>query len=345
MRRSVLLLLLAVLPGSAAAQSSQFGVRGLGFPGRPLSVHALGSAGAFGMFDPESSLNSAAIGAFTAVTAVFTGVQDFRSVENPAGSESVREARFPQVAFAGPIRRLPMVFGLSYSNYMSRDFSLATADTIDLRGVPVPVSDTLSSRGGINDLRFAASYRLGDRWVFGGGIHVLTGSNRLESRRTFSDDSYRPTRQSSEVSYAGAGASLGVIRQFGPSLAIALLARTDGHVNIERDSTRVSRTDLPHSFGLGLRWRPAPRLDLGSQVVYRTWSSANSDVLAAGGPGAENTFEVAFGGEYVSDPRRPYRRPIRFGARYATVPFLLTPGVQPTEFTVSLGTGTRFAQQ
>jgi hypothetical protein len=62
-RYAALFVLLAALPGVADAQSSQFGVRGLGFPGRGLAVRAAGSSGAFGLFDPESSLNPAALGA------------------------------------------------------------------------------------------------------------------------------------------------------------------------------------------------------------------------------------------------------------------------------------------
>lgn len=345
MRRALLCALLAALPTGAAAQSSQFGVRGLGYPGRALSAHATGSAGAFGLFDPESSLNPAALGAVTAVTAVFTGVQDFRSVENPAGSESVRAARFPQVAFVGPVPRFPVVFGLSYSNYASRDFSIATTDTIALRGAPVAVNDTLSSRGGLSDLRFAGSYRVQGRWTFGGALHVITGSNRLESRRSFGDSTYRPSRESAEVSFAGVGASLGMILQLGPAFSVAATARSDGHVNVDRDSVRAGVVDLPYSFGLGVRLQASPRLMLASQALYHTWSGANSDFLAQGAPGAENNFEVALGGEYIGNVRRPFRLPIRFGVRYGTAPFLLQPEEQPTELGISLGTGTRFAQQ
>jgi hypothetical protein len=80
--------------------------------------------------------------------------------------------------------------------------------------------------------------------------------------------------------------------------------------------------------------------------LVRTWSAANSDLLALGGNGSLNTIEVAAGGEYTSDLRRPYRRPIRFGARYARLPFLLAPGgEQGHEFSVSVGSGMRFAQQ
>ncbi|HEX6104729.1 MAG TPA: hypothetical protein VFZ26_04055, partial [Gemmatimonadales bacterium] len=345
MRLALFLAMLAVLPATVHGQSSQFGIRGLGQPGRSLSARAIATGGAFGLFDQESSLNPAALDGTTTVTASFTGVQSFRSVENPAGSESLRESRFPLITFAGPIRRFPMVLGLSYSSYATRDFTLATADTLPIREVLVPVDDTLSSRGGISDLRFAGSYRVAPGWSVGGALHVLTGSNRMTYDRSFADDSYAPVSQRAELSYAGVGASIGTVRQLAPSLAVAAMVRSDGHVSVDRDSARVSRVDLPYTFGLGLRWRVSQGLELGSHGLLRTWSGANSDLLAQGAPGARNTVEVALGGEYVGDPRRPYRRPLRFGARYGTLPFPVLGGSQPKEFGASLGTGVRFAQQ
>jgi hypothetical protein len=340
-----LLFLLTALPGILAAQASQFGVRALGFPGRGLAVRSLASGGGFALFDPESSQNPAALATVAAVTSVFTITQGFRSVENPAGTASVRDTRFPQVAVAGQIGTLPASVGFSFSNYTSRDFTLVTSETIVLRGVPVSVSDTFSSRGGLNDFRLAGAYRLGTRWAIGGGFHIISGSNRLTSRRVFDDPTYLSSRQTSELSYTGVGVSIGVTHQFGPSFGISAMARSDGHVNVDRDSARVGTVDLPYTFGLGLRWRPAAKLEVASRAMARTWSGANSDLLAMGGTGAKNTFEVAAGAEYTSDPRRPYRAPIRFGARYATLPFPLVPGEQAHEFGVSAGSGMRFAQE
>ena len=120
--------------------------------------------------------------------------------------------------------------------------------------------------------------------------------------------------------------------------------RSDGHVNVDQDSARAATVDLPYSFGLGLRWRAGPKLELASQALIRTWSAANSDLLAQGGTGADNTVEVAFGGEFTPDPRHPTRPPIRFGARYGTLPFPLIPGQQPHELGISAGSGLRFAQ-
>jgi hypothetical protein len=343
-RRVLLLLALALVPAAAAAQSSQFGVRGLGMPGRPLGARAFASGGAFAMFDPMSSLNPAALGSLPVLTAGFEALQDFRHTENPAGTASVRETRFPHLAVAGPIGRRPGVVGVSFSSYASRDFTLASADTLALRGVPVPVSDTFASRGGLSDLRAAGAYRLTDAWVVGGAFHVITGCARLTSHRTFADTTYQAARQQSELSYSGVGVSLGLVRNFGQAFSVAATVRSDGHAIVDRDSTRVARVDLPFTFGLGMRWRVRPALELAGLAVARTWSGANSDLLAQGGTGADNTSELAFGGEYTPDPKRPGRRPIRFGARYATLPFPLTPGEQPHEFAVSAGTGLRFAQ-
>jgi hypothetical protein len=335
---------LALWPVTAAAQASQFGVRGLGAPGRSLSARSVASGGALGMFDAESGLNPAALGGLEVMTATFNGAQSFRTADNPAGSESLRSSRFPHIAFGGPVRGSPFTVGLSYSTYANRDFTVASVDTLVLRDVPVPVSDTLSSRGGLSDLRMGAAYKLRDRTVVGAALHVITGSNRMESRRTFSDDQYLPVAQTAELSYGGVGVEIGALQQVGASVWIAASARSDGKVIVDRDSTRVAQVDLPYALGLGLRWKPSPRLDLATSGIFRTWSGASSDLLASGGTGADNTFEAAIGGEYIGDPRRPYRRPIRFGAHYATLPFPLEPGVQPTEFGVSIGSGVRFAQ-
>jgi len=343
-RRLLCLALVALTPATVAAQASQFGVRGLGVPGRPLSTRAAGSSGAFAMFDAESGLNPATIGGLSAMTATFNAIESFRNVENPAGTESLRDTRFPYMFFGGPAQRTPFAVGVSYSNYTNRDFSNATLDTLELRDVLIPVFDTLSSRGGMSDLRIVGSFKPGERSGLGASFHILTGTNRMEQHRTFTDDQYLPVRQSTELSFAGVGVSVGAVHQLGRSLWVGLMARSDGGASVERDSAPAGDIDLPYSVALGLRWKAGAKLDLAGHGIFRSWSGANSDLLALGGAGADNTVEFAIGGEFVGDPRRPNRAPIRFGAHYATLPFLLPPRLQPTEFAASLGSGIRFAQ-
>src|SRR5688572_8067969 len=105
MLRALVIFALAIVPSAVGAQSSQFGVRGLGFPGRGLAVRAIGTGGAFGLFDPESSQNPAALASIVNFTSVFTVTQGFRTVENPAGTASVRDTRFPQLMVVGPVQR------------------------------------------------------------------------------------------------------------------------------------------------------------------------------------------------------------------------------------------------
>lgn len=337
------LALAALAPAPLVAQSSLFGTRGLGIPGRAQSVRALGTGGSFGMFDGGSSENPAALSDITVLTATFTGMQNFRSSSAPSGSVSGRDTRFPQITVAGPVGRRPFSVGASYSTYTDRDFRVATTSEVQLRGVPITSSDTLTSRGGLNDLRLGVAWRGPSAWNVGAAFHLITGSARTELRRGFSDTTYSPVFQTAEISYAGVGVSVGVLHAMGP-ITFAAMARTDGNANVDRDSTRVSRVGLPASFGAGLRYDAGPRLDLAAQGIYRSWSAADAALTAGGGTGAQNTVDLAVGGEYTTDLRRPYRRPIRFGAHYTRLPFPVLAGERPSEFGVALGSGTRFLE-
>lgn len=343
MRRLLLTALFLASPVTLAAQASQFGVRGLGIPGQGISARAMGSAGSFSLFDAESSVNPAAIGQLPDLTAVLTVLQSYRSSENPAGEASGRDTRFPLVMVAGPARGTPLTFAFGFSSYMVRDFSLASTDTLTLRGAEVEVFDTVSSRGGIGDIRFAAAYRLRPATVVGAAFHALTGSNRLRFDRTFDDASYSPIEQRAELSYAGIGVSAGVLQQAGARLTVAGIARLDTRARVELDSAAAYDVDLPSTFGLGLRWRPRPRVEIAAQGIMATWSVANDDLLEQDGTGAESTVDLSAGVQYVTEPGTPSRWPIRGGVRYRTLPFPIVPGEQPGEFTVAAGTGRRFA--
>ncbi len=342
MRRLLWLVPLVGLPTAVTAQSSEFGTRGLGLPGRALSVRALGTSGSFALFDSTSSANPASIGAVPALTATFTLLQNFRSSQAPGQSVTGRDTRFPQIGVFGPVGRRPFTVGLTYSTYTDRDFSVATTSDLLLRGVPVTSYDTLTSRGGLNDLRLATAYRGLAGWQFGIGFHIITGSARTDLRRSFSDSGFTPVHQRAEISYVGFGLSGGVIHAIGDHLGIALAARTDGTARVDRDSTRVNRIGLPNTWGAALRWTPSSRLSLAAEGSYRTWSEADAALVAGGGTGAQSTKGFSLGGVYVTDARRPSRRPIRFGVHYAQLPFPLVAGDRPSELGLALGSGIHF---
>ncbi|HEU4569024.1 MAG TPA: hypothetical protein VFS07_00440 [Gemmatimonadales bacterium] len=346
MRRAFVLAgLLALGAVPAAAQSSQFGVRGLGFPNTPAGARSRAMGDAFGLFDPESGENPAALAYLTELTASFSLLNDRRTVENPAGDASLRSMRFPFFQVASAFRNVPLSVGIGASTYAARDFAVSFRDTVDVRGVPTETLDTLRASGGITDLRGAVVWRIDPRTALGGTVHLFTGVSRTDRSRYFQDSGYVSIHERAEVSASGSGFDLGLIKRLGARVTFAAVARSDGQVEIQRDSIAGSayRVDLPISLAAGLLWRAGPRLALAAQGRFIGWSSADAALSGAGGTGARDVWQFGVGGEYLRDGERPERWPIRFGVRHAGLPFPLLAGGAPSETAVSAGTGIRFA--
>jgi len=341
----VLGLVVMGLPALGWSQSSQFGIRGLGLPGRHLSSRATGMGGSIGLFDPASVQAVAPVTKLEGLTVGLETMQEWRETTNPGGTGSIRNNRFPAFRIGGPIRRVRTWLSASASTYTNNDFGVATNDTILIRGEPVPVVDTLVGLGGLNDLSLGAGYMINRRWAVGGAIHLITGSTRNRVRRVFQDSLglYQSFRDSTEISFDGVGFSLSVLGDLSRTLSVALLLRSDGNANVTVDSTEAGEVDLPFTVSAGLMWSPSRLLTIGGHGTYQTWSAINSDLLQAGGLGASNSYQVSAGAEW-GWRGSPTALPLRFGVRYGTLPFSLVPGSQPTEIAVSLGTGVRFAQ-
>ncbi len=332
-----------IVAAPLAAQSSQFGVRGLGLPGRGLSAASLGTEGADGLFDPRSSRNPAALGLLHAPSLVFTSLQGWQTSENPGGSGSTRAQRFPLVMVGGPIPKTPVGIALSYSSYALRDYTIVSEGTDSPRGVPVGVTDSLGSIGGVNDLRLALSWSPNPRISIGAGAHLLTGSNRVFANRAWADTNYRPVRQSAELTYAGFGLSAGVVLQPTSRLLIAGTIRHDGSLDVQRDSAASGSIDLPWTLAGAARFLVTNRLAISGQVNTSNWSVANDGITTFGGIGARNTVDVSAGLEWIRNVRHPERLPLRVGIRRAELPFLITQGSQPRELGIAIGTAVRFA--
>lgn len=344
--RAITLFLTGLLAVAAplAGQSSQFGVRGLGLPGRGLSVGAIGQAGSSALFDGRSSRNPAALGLMTGTAMVITSTQAWRISNNPGGSGSTREHRFPHLLIGGPIPGSPLSLALSYSSYAVRDYTLVTTGFDAPRGVPVGVTDSIGSTGGLNDLRAGVAWTISPALIIGGGVHLITGSNRIFSVRAWEDTSYLPIRQTAELSYTGAGVSAGIVFHPTANLHVAGTIRRDGSLDVQRDSADIGNLDLPWTLSAAARYRLADRLAVSASITTQDWATADASLVDFGGVAARNTIEVAGGVELVRNIRRPEHLPIRIGVRHAQLPFLLVQGSQPREWTVTAGTGLRFAR-
>ena len=75
------------------------------------------------------------------------------------------------------------------------------------------------------------------------------GNVAVPFNRAFADTTFQRATQQTELSFAGVGAEVGVIRNFGPGFSVAATARSDGHASVDRDSTPAGTIDLPYSFG------------------------------------------------------------------------------------------------
>jgi hypothetical protein len=343
-RRTILLAALLAVPVVAGAQSSQFGIRGLGIPTRPISARAAGTGGSFALFEAESGTNPAAITGAPALQATFNVLPNTRTSSNPAGEGSARTVRFPYVAIMNRIKNTNIYISAGAGTYTDRDYSVTSSDTTIIDGQPVGYDDKLTSKGGVADIRLAAGYRPSAKWAVGLGLHFITGSSRMELRRDFSDSTLSEVFQRSEISYDAIGISAGSLYRLTPKLLLAGMFRVDGRADVDQDSSDAFKVDLPWSVTAGAQYTLSRRATLAVMGEYTSWSVAHDDLLAVGGVGAEDTWRAAAGAELVTSEATPTKFPLRLGVRAGTLPFPLAPGVQATEFGASAGTGLRIAK-
>src|SRR3989449_6313220 len=320
-------MLACCVAGPARAQDSQFGIKGLGTPGRMEGVRVRSTAGAFAPFDPISALADAALSDVGRLTAWTLSSTAYRHLSPGGADATLRTPRFPQMGLSGPIGH-GIILGGGFATYLDRSYQLATQDTVLVRGVPQPVTDLLSSDGGVVDLRVAASARAWGRLWLGLGLHLLTGSTRLRAVREFTNTTYSTAAQTEDVNYDGAGISASAIGLLGPTLRVAAFARSDSRLRARLAGAEIARNDLPVTVGGAVAWQPGSATRVAATVVYQSWSDA--------GQYAHNTTNWAVGAELGNG------LPLRLGARSGRLPFSPA-GAAPREWGASVGTGLRLA--
>ena len=146
-----------------------------------------------------------------------------------------------------------------------------------------------------------------------------TGSG---SRRTFADPAYQVAHGAPSSHTPASASSLGVVRNFGPAFSVArdraLRRQGQRRPRLHARGTRwTCRT--PSDFGHPLAGQ-RPSSSLRARSIVRTWSGANSDLLAQGGTGAEQhgrglaRRRVHAGPAPADAASAPVRRPLRHAA-------------------------------
>jgi hypothetical protein len=270
----VLTLLAAVGPsGGLAAQDSQFGIRGLGTPGKWESVRARTTGGAFAPFDAFSPLTDAVLADVRRMSASMTSGASWRSVDASGTQSSLRATRFPAMVIAGPVTRR-IVVGGGFSTYLDRSFGVVIQDTIDLRGVQQPVTDEITSDGAISDLRIAVAARLHSRLALGLGLHRITGSTRVIAKRSFADTlNYRTSTARDDVAYGATGGSASLLFDVTSDVRVAGWFRSDSKLRADVGGHTVAQNDLPLMYGAGVQWRAGARATVAGNVAWRSWGA------------------------------------------------------------------------
>jgi len=333
------LVLLGIATADVGAQSSVYGVPGLGHPGRAAGARARALGGGFAVLDPASPVNPATVAGLGGMTVQIMGETDFRAYQ--IGSVSVgglTTTRFPLAQLGGRIGSSPLSFAVSFAQYTERSYDLTNSDTVVLRGTPVGFDERTTSRGGMSDIRLALGYRLGSRLRVGAAGHLLTGSAKLTFQRVFADSTYRPYRIETDEAAEGLGASAGIVWAPGAGVTLGVAARTDTRAEVTVDSAVVARVDLPVTLSAGFQVAPVAPVRWFSTFAWRSWGDADGDLAAR----AFDTWEIGTGLELGGPESGVSRFPLRLGYRYATLPFSPT-DEQPFEVNFSLGIGAVFA--
>jgi len=311
------------------AQDSQFGIRGLGTPGRWESVRSRSTGGAFGPFDPLSPLSEAGLADVPQLVATAMETASYRDVDVGGSTTALRATRFPLLNVAGPVQRHLVIAG-GFTTYLDRSWDVTLRDSALLRGTLERYTDEITSDGSIGDLRLAAASRLSRRIAIGAAVHLLAGSTRETAERRFDDTTFHVVQQLAQVQYSGVGVSGSVLLGVAPGLSVIGWARADNRLRASVADTVSAETDLPRMSGGGMLFSPSPSVRFGGSVAWRGWART--------GAGAFDTWSWSAGGEIAAG-----RMPLRFGVRGGQMPFGPGP-TAPTEFAAAAGTGRAFAQ-
>ena len=329
-RAALTALLVTIYPADRLySQDSQFGVLGLGTPGRYESVRARSTGGAFTPFDPLSPLTEAPLADIPVLTATAMEAASYRDVDVGGTTSTLRNTRFPLLNVGGRVApRFALAAG--FTTYLDKSWGVTERDSTLLRGTMEPYTDQLTSDGSVADLRLAAASRLNRRVAIGAGIHLLSGSTRETATRRFDDTTFHTVQQVAEVTYSGLGFSGSILIGVARGLSLAGWVRSDNRLRAKVADSTTALTDLPRGAGGGILLAPSPSVKIGGSFAWRSWSRT--------GPGAFDTWSWSGGAEIGSG-----RMPLRLGVRGGQLPF--GPGTTaPTEFAAAAGTGRTFAQ-
>jgi hypothetical protein len=334
--RLLLAAALAAAAGSSAAAQGTLSTQGFGYPAGPLSARALATGGGVGELDPLSALNPAALTTWGRSGLYAQYGPELRSVEANGQTDQSTVIRFPLIA--GAINSgQDWTFGLSFSNLLDRTWETQTTGWYQLQGGDsVAYTQIFKSGGGLNNVRFAAAYRLSNRIRLGLGLHYITGQNSLTVGEQFADSGYATFLQVTTVNATGTAVSAGA--EWSPinSLAFGLSGQLGGVMRGRRNDSLVSDARVPGRAGMSVIFAGVAGVVLTADAEWMQWSAMNG--LAQSSIQAVDTWDYGIGAEIRLGALAGADTPLRLGWRQRTLPFQAdTQTVSETDYSVGVG--------
>lgn len=318
------LALVGLSAGSAPAQSI-FSTRGLGYPVEPQDARSRGlggvslgfPAGEISWFSPAGFIGLAAPG-------LVASYQYDEFEADPAGVEfGGNTARFPLILAGFPFGDRFVGFA-GYGSYLDQTWRTDDADTLFIAGQEVPVTDRVSSDGGIARLRVGGAYRIVQRLGIGFGVDAYTGTVERVRGRLFPNEAV-PTCCRAEWSYGGLGFTGGL--HWSPTEATGLAASVSYGGTLDATPTdtigAAATFDLPLIVRAGVSGRVSQNTLIALSGGWDGWSSLDGALAEEGG--ARDSWTANAGIEWDAITFRDRPIPLRIGARTGTLPFRWRP--------------------
>jgi len=329
-----------VLVASRAAAQATLGAPGFGYPPGQLSAYSRSLGGATGETDPLSPINPAALITLRRGGMYLQSEQESRSIETEGSTGSTRSNRFPLFSAAVPITERG-VLSISFSTMLDRTWGTETRAKQVFDGDSVAFTERFRSEGAINDVRVGGAWAFRENIIFGLGIHVFPGENRLSLSREYDDSlSFAPFRDSINVNYSGAGVSAGIMWRPVKTITLGASGRYGGTLKLRESDTVRTTADAPSRLGAGVRYENS-----GIVVAFRSDRTIWSRMAGLGSERAtpQDTWDFGLGVDAVGPNLIGAQLALRAGARYRELPFLAgTQSVEEAAFT--FGTGAPLAR-
>jgi hypothetical protein len=288
-----------------------------------------------------SSSNPAAISAFGGAALYFQAEPESRTLHLGAGTESSKIARYPLIAASVPIGETFML-GLSVSNLLDRSFETTARRSQVLADSAVLSTTVFKSDGAMADVRLGLAWSPMPWLRVGGGVHAITGDNRVRNRQVFDDTlRFASLVDTATVGYTGSAISGGFEAIIARAWSVAGSYRRGGALSLQRGDTTLSRANVPDHFGMSLAFLGIRGSSLAVRTSKDTWSRMAG--LGSSNVRITDGWDTSVGADMLG-PRVGARSvQFRAGARWRTLPFG-TSTSSVSEKSYSLGAGTSFAR-